>query len=364
MIVSEVAEILESLAPLDTAEDFDNVGLLVGDPTQDVKGILITLDTLEEVVDEAIDKKCNLIVSFHPIIFNGLKTLTGKTYVERVVTKAIKNDISIYALHTALDNSPEGVNAKLCEVLGLLDPKVLVPKASGLRKLATYLPKDQAAELLKALHEAGAGHIGDYSHCSFQLQGTGSFKPLEKAKPTIGTKGKLHREEETQIQIVFPTHKTGAVITALNDHHPYEEVAYEIYKMENTNRHLGMGMIGEFKEALSEKEFMGLVKTRLNTGGIRHSAFSGKPVKRVAVLGGSGAFAIASAKAKGADAYITADIKYHQFYEAEGQILLLDVGHYESEQFTKALIHDYLQKKIANFALLISESNTNPVYYY
>ncbi|MDH3699368.1 MAG: Nif3-like dinuclear metal center hexameric protein [Flavobacteriaceae bacterium] len=364
MIVSEVAEILESLAPLKTAEDFDNVGLLVGDLNQEVQGILITLDTLEEVVEEAIAKKCNLIISFHPIIFSGLKTLTGKTYVERVVAKAIKNDIAIYALHTALDNSPDGVNAKLCEVLGLIEPRILVPKASGLRKLVTYLPNDKAAELLQALYEAGAGHIGNYSHCSFQLQGTGSFKPLDKAKPTIGTKGKLHTEEETQIQVVFPAHKKGAVIAALNHHHPYEEIAYEIFEMENTNRYLGMGMIGEFKEALSEKEFMDLVKTRLNTGGIRHSAFLGNPVKRVAVLGGSGAFAIASAKAKGADAYITADIKYHQFYEAEGQILLLDVGHYESEQFTKAVIHDHLQKKIANFALLISESITNPVYYY
>ncbi len=364
MIIREIAEILETLAPLSTAEDFDNVGLLVGDPTQQVNGILVTLDTLESVVDEAIDKKCNLIISFHPIIFGGLKTLTGSTYVERVVMKAIKNDIAIYALHTALDNSPNGVNAKLCDVLGILDPKILIPKASGLRKLTTYVPKDKAPDLLQALFDAGAGHIGDYSHCSFQLQGTGSFKPLENAKPTLGTKGELHTEEETQIQVVLPTHKKGSVIAALYDHHPYEEVAYEIFEMENTNKHLGMGMIGEFKEALSETKFLDLVKTKLKTGGIRHSSLLGKRIKKVAVLGGSGAFAIASAKAQEADAFITADLKYHQFYEAEGQILLLDVGHYESEQFTKALIHDYLRKKIANFALLISESITNPVYYY
>ncbi|NND16773.1 MAG: Nif3-like dinuclear metal center hexameric protein [Eudoraea sp.] len=364
MIVKEVAEILEELAPLNTAEDFDNVGLLVGDPEQVVTGILVTLDTLEQVVDEAIEKKCNLIVSFHPIIFNGLKALTGRTYVERVVAKAIKNDIAIYALHTALDNSPAGVNAKLCEVLGVLNPEVLLPKSSGLRKLNTYVPKDHAAELLQALFDAGAGHIGNYSHCSFQLQGTGSFIPLDKAKPTRGTKGEMHSEEETQLQVVFPTHKKGSVIAALYNHHPYEEIAFEILEMENPNRHLGMGMIGKLQEELSEKAFLDLVKTTLKTGGIRHSALLGRPIKKVAVLGGSGAYAIAEAKAKGADAYITADIKYHQFYEAEGQILLLDVGHYESEQFTNALIHGYLQKKIANFAILISVSITNPVYYY
>ncbi|MBT8236410.1 MAG: Nif3-like dinuclear metal center hexameric protein [Bacteroidia bacterium] len=364
MIISEIAEILESLAPLNTAEDFDNVGLLVGDPKQQVNGILVTLDTLESVLDEALEKNCNLIISFHPIIFNGLKTLTGRTYVERVVMKAIKHDIAIYALHTALDNAPEGVNAKLCEVLGIVNPNILIPKASGLRKLTTYVPKDQAATLLQALFDAGAGHLGEYSHCSFQLVGTGSFKPLDKAKPTLGTKGKLHTEEETQIQVVLPTHKKGAVITALHDHHPYEEVAYEVFEMENTNRHLGMGMIGELKEALGEEQFLNHVKAKLKTGVIRHSSLLGRPVKKVAVLGGSGAFAISSAKSQGADAFITADVKYHQFYEAEDQILVLDVGHYESEQFTKALIHDNLRKKIANFAILISESITNPVYYY
>ena len=363
MIVREIAQILESLAPLATAEDFDNVGLLVGDEETEVTGVLITLDTLENVVDEAIAKNCNLIVSFHPILFKGLKRIGTKTYVERVVTKAIQNNIAIYAVHTALDNSNEGVNAAICERLGLQDTSILIPKPAGIKKLSTYVPASALGTLLEGLFEAGAGDIGKYSHCSFLLEGKGSFKPDPDAKPAVGAPGTLHTEDETQVQVVFPSHKEGAVIAALFRHHPYEEIAYEIFALQNTNRHVGMGMIGTLPE-IPEKAFINLVKEQFNTACIRHSALRDKSITKVAVLGGSGAFAIGAARAQKADVFITADLKYHNFFEAEGDILLMDIGHFESEQFTKQLLYDFLRKKIPNFAILLSESNTNPIYYY
>ena len=364
MIVREVAQILESLAPLATAEDFDNVGLLVGDAQTEVTGILVTLDTLENVVDEAIEKKCNLIISFHPILFKGLKKIGTKTYVERVVTKAIQNNIAIYALHTALDNSSEGVNKGICNQLGIKNPDILMPKPGGIKKLSTYVPHSDVDGVLEALFEAGAGEIGKYSHCSFLLEGKGSFKSDTSANPAVGSPGALHKEPETQIQVVFPAYQEAQVIGALLGKHPYEEIAYEIFSMENTNRHVGMGMIGDLDQAMDASGFLALVKKCFNAGCIRHSALPGKPIQKVAVLGGSGAFAIGAARAQKADAFITSDLKYHNFFEAEGDLLLMDIGHFESEQFTKPLLFDYLRKKIPNFAILLSESNTNPIYYF
>lgn len=364
MIVREVAQILESLAPLATAEDFDNVGLLVGDAETEVTGILVTLDTLESVVDEAVEKKCNLIISFHPILFKGLKKIGTGTYVERVVTKAIQNKIAIYAVHTALDNSSEGVNKGICEQLGIKNPSILIPQPGGIKKLSTYVPHSEVDGVLEGLFEAGAGEIGKYSHCSFLLEGKGSFISDTSASPAVGAPGRLHKEPETQIQVVFPTHRGSQVIGALIKQHPYEEIPYEIFSMENTNRHVGMGMFGDLEEAMEESDFLALVKNRFNAGCIRHSELTGKPIQKVAVLGGSGSFAIGAARAQKADAFITADLKYHNFFEAEGDLLLMDIGHFESEQFTKPLLFEYLRKKIPNFAILLSESNTNPIYYY
>jgi dinuclear metal center YbgI/SA1388 family protein len=364
MIVKEVAEILETLAPAAYAEDFDNVGLLVGNPETKVNGILITLDTLESVVGEALSKNCNLIVSFHPILFGGLKKITGATYVERTVMKALENGIAIYAIHTALDNAWQGVNAKLADVLGLQNRQILIPQPGNLRKLTTYVPEANAATLRDALFEAGAGHIGNYSHCSFAVGGSGSFKAGEGAVPAKGSIGKVHYENEVQLQLVYPRDLEKKVLGALLESHPYEEVAYEILPLENNHPRIGMGMIGFLEEATAEEEFLAMVKDRLGVPVIRHSVFLRKKVRKIAVLGGSGAFAIARAKAAGADVLLTSDIKYHQFFEAENQLLLLDVGHFESEQFTKNLLLDYLTKKIPNFAISLSESITNPINYY
>jgi dinuclear metal center YbgI/SA1388 family protein len=364
MILKEVTDILEELAPPGYAEDFDNVGLLVGDFHTELSGILVTLDTLESVVEEALEKKCNLIVSFHPIIFKGLKKLTGQTYVERIVRKAIQNNIAIYSIHTALDNAPAGVNAKICEVLGIKNPRILIPKKGTIRKLTTYVPIADSDKLKAALFAAGAGNIGNYSNCSFTVEGKGSYRAGDNANPAKGKRGEVHYENETEINITFAAHKESAILNALFKHHPYEEVAYEVYALENANQHLGMGMIGELEEALTETDFLTLLKERMKASCIRHSALLGEKVKKIAVLGGSGAFAIGPAKAAGADVLVTSDVKYHQFYEAGQKMVIADIGHYESEQFTKNLLADYLIKKMPNFAISLSESKTNPIKYF
>ena len=363
MIIKDVIAHLEEFAPTAYAEDFDNTGLLVGDPDTTVTGILITLDTLEAVVDEAIEKHCNLIVSFHPIIFSGLKKITGRNYVERVVIKAIRHQIAIYAIHTALDNAFEGVNARICEVLGLQHREILIPQQGTVKKLTTYVPENDAHHLKKMLFNAGAGTIGNYDHCSFSTEGTGTFRGNEYANPVIGERGKIQLEPETQLHITYPKHKAQHILNALFTHHPYEEVAYEIHTLENPNQHIGMGMTGTLEIAMDEIDFLYFVKERMRVSCIRHSRFLQKKVQKVAVLGGSGAFAIPDAKRSGADVFITSDVKYHQFFQAENSIVIADIGHYETEQFTKNLLFDYLTKKIPNFAVVLSECNTNPIKY-
>ncbi|MDF0715554.1 Nif3-like dinuclear metal center hexameric protein [Muricauda sp. 334s03] len=363
MTVNKIAKTLEELAPLEHAESFDNVGLLVGDPNMKVKGVLVTLDTLENVMDEAIEKKCNLIVSFHPIIFKGLKKLTGSNYVERVVLKAITNNIAIYSMHTALDNSKIGVNAKICDVLGLKNPEILIPRTKSIKKLTTYAPNATAENIKMALFAAGAGEIGKYSNCSYSLEGVGSFKAEDGANPAVGKVGEVHFEKETMINVIYSFEKEKPILKALFDAHPYEEVAYEVLTLENTNQDLGMGMVGHLDIEMEEKEFLLMVKERMKASTVRHSELLGRKVSKVAVLGGSGAFAIGAAKKAGADILVTADLKYHDFYQAENQLVIADIGHFETEQFTKDLLVDYLTKKIPNFAVSLSESITNPIKY-
>ncbi len=364
MIIQDVINHLEMLAPQAYAEDFDNTGLLVGNSQNKLSGVLVTLDTLESVIDEAIETKCNLIVSFHPIIFKGLKKLTGKTYVERVVLKAIQNNISIYAIHTALDNAKLGVNDIICDQLGLKNRHILIPQSQTIKKLTTYAPIAEAEALRQALFVSGAGSIGNYDECSFNVNGTGTYKGNESSNPVKGHKHKQHQEPETQISVTYAKHLESKVLKTLFKNHSYEEIAYEIVTLENTNQNIGMGMIGEFKEALSEIEFLNLLKTNMDTESVRHSKLLNKSVKKVAVLGGSGSFAISAAISAGADVFVTADLKYHDFFQAENNIVLTDIGHYESEQFTKSFLVAYLTKKITNFAVVLSENNTNPVKYF
>ncbi|WP_333810434.1 Nif3-like dinuclear metal center hexameric protein [Flavobacterium sp.] len=364
MKLSNILSVLEEMAPLGYAEDFDNVGLLVGNPNQEISGVLVCHDALESVIDEAISKNCNLVVCFHPILFSGIKKITGKNYVERAILKAIKNDIAIYAVHTALDNHQKGVNKIFCDALGLKNSKVLIPKENYIQKLVTYTIPENVEKLRNALFDAGAGTIGNYEDCSFNSKGIGTYMGNENSNPEIGERFEFVENEEIKIEMTFEKHLQGKILKALFKNHVYEEVAYEIYQLENQHQNIGLGRVGEFEHPLSETEFLKLVKDKLQCGGIRHSAFTGKLIKKVAVLGGSGSFAIKNAITSGADAYLTADLKYHQFYEAENQLLLADIGHFESERFTKNYIVDFLKEKITNFAIILSEENTNPVKYF
>lgn len=363
MIIQDVINYLEELSPLAYAEDFDNVGLLVGHKSTQITGILVTLDTLETVVDEAIENNCNLIVSFHPIIFKGLKKLTGANYVERVVIKAIKNNIAIFAMHTALDNAPQGVNDMICKKIGLINTRILIPQTGTIKKLTTYAPKDEAEKLREALFNAGAGSIGNYNECSFNIEGIGTFNGNINSNPTKRKKGSLHFEPEIQISVIYTKHLEAKILQTLFKVHSYDEVAYEITTLENKNQHIGMGMIGEFKTPMEETSFLNHIKSKMKTKCIKHSALLCKPIHKVAVLGGSGSFAINEAKAAKADAFITADLKYHDFFRAENSIILTDIGHYESEQYTKNGLVAFLTKKMPNFAVVLSKTNTNPVKY-
>ncbi len=370
MKISEFITILEEMSPLSYAEDFDNVGLLVGNVNEIVTGVLICHDALESVIDEAIAKKCNLVVCFHPIIFSGLKKITGKNYVERSILKAIKNDIAIFAVHTALDNHQDGVNKIFCNALGLVNTKILIPKQHFIKKLVTYTVSKNAEKLRNALYDAGAGKIGNYDNCSFNSDGFSTYKGNESSNPTVGTKGELTFTNEIKIEITFEKHLETKILKALFENHVYEEVAYEIYNLENQHQNIGLGMIGELETEMDETDFLEFVKQKMIANGIRHSQFLNKKIKKIAVLGGSGSFAISKAIAMGADAFLTADLKYHQFYEAENKLLLADIGHFESERYTKNYIFDYLNKKIINFAnsnlinkIYLSQENTNPVYY-
>ena len=363
MKIKDIFPILEEMAPLAYAEDFDNVGLLVGNPKNEATGILVCHDALESVIDEAITKNCNLVVCFHPILFSGLKKITGATYVERAIIKAIKNDIAIYAVHTALDNHPDGVNKIFCDALGLKNTKILIPKENYIRKLVTYTIPENADEVRNALFNAGAGSIGNYDNCSFNSKGIGTYMGNEHSNPEIGERFEFVQGDEIKIEVTFEKHLESNILKALFQSHTYEEVAYEIYDLKNQHQYIGLGMIGELETPMNEKEFLVWVKDTMQAGGIRHSQLLQKPIQKVAVLGGAGSFAIKNAIQAGADAFLTADLKYHQFYEAENQLLLADIGHFESERYTKNYIVDFLRKKILNFAIIFSEENTNPVKY-
>lgn len=363
MKIKEVISYLEELAPVAFQEDYDNSGLIVGDSNDLVTAALVTLDVTEEVVDEAIAKGANLIVAHHPIVFRGLKKLNGKNYVERTVIKAIKNDIAIYAIHTNLDNVENGVNYKIAEKLNLKDLRILSSKKHTLLKLDVFVPVAYVGDLLAALHQAGAGDIGNYSDCSFKSSGMGSFRPGKEANPHTGQRGALEEVEELKVEVILPVHLKNRVLDAMRSAHPYEEVAYYLYQIENLNQSVGAGVVGFLREDMTQDEFLKHLKTSMNLNVIKFTAVS-KNIKKVAVCGGSGSFLLHQAKAKGADAFVTADFKYHEFFDSEKTILIADIGHFESEIFTKELLKDLISNKFTNFATYFSEVNTNPVNYY
>lgn len=362
--IKDIISVLENIAPRGYQESYDNAGLITGSNDQEVKGILISLDCIESVLDEAIHKGCNLIIAHHPIVFKGLKQLNGKNYVERTIIKAIKNDIAIYAIHTNLDNVSNGVNAKIAQKIGLQDTRILAPKSNTLHKIEVYIPTSDTSKVLEALHEVGAGSVGLYSHCSFTVTGTGTFRPNSGAQPTIGQVGKQETVEENKVELIFPSVLEGQLIAALKRTHPYEEVAYYVQEIKNTNADVGSGMIGVLPEEKSPEEFLAYLKERMELKVIRYTPVDNKTIKKVAICGGAGSFLLSNAKSESADAFVTADFKYHEFFDAEGKIMIADIGHYESEVFTKELIDGFIREKFANIASYLSEVDTNPVKYF
>lgn len=362
--IQDLSDYLETLAPLSYQEAYDNAGLLVGDPQAGVRGVLVSLDCTEAVIAEAIANDCNVVLAHHPIVFKGLKRLTGKNYVERAVILAIKHDVALYAIHTNLDSVRGGVNWKIAERLGLRDVRVLVPKRQVLLKLVAFVPLEATQRVLDALYAAGAGQIGDYKNCSFRTEGTGTFRPTGGANPTVGAVGRDEEVPEHRVEIVLPAPLEGRVLAALRAAHPYEEVAYYLQRLENENQEVGAGAIGVLAQPLTEPDFLAHLKTSMQLSLIRHTALRNRMVEKVAVCGGAGSFLLGDALRQGADAFVTADYKYHEFFDAEGRTIICDIGHYESEVFTKDLLRDELMKKFTNFAVKLSETPTNPVNYY
>lgn len=364
MQIKELVNYLNTAIPNGLQEEYDNSGLLVGNTNNELSGVLVTVDVTEEVIDEALDKEANFILAHHPLIFSGLKSLTGKDHVERCVIKALKNDVAIYAAHTNLDNLKNSFNFMMADRLGLKNQQILRPRQNDLVKLVFFVPHDHAGQVRKAVFEAGAGVIGDYDQCSYNLDGQGTFRPGEGSDPHSGKKGEMHFEEETRVATFFPSYKTGQVIEAMNEAHPYEEVVYDLYPLKNEDKDNGAGVIGTLNEEMPEKDFLDLVKNQLKTECIRHTKFLYSFVSRVAIAGGSGSFLLNDAIAQKADIFISADFKYHNFFEADEKILIADIGHFESEQVSKEFFYELLTKKFHNFATHLSEVNTNPVNYY
>ncbi|MBN2237073.1 MAG: Nif3-like dinuclear metal center hexameric protein [Bacteroidales bacterium] len=363
MTLQNLCDSLELLAPLSLQESYDNSGLLIGHRKKPIQKALVSLDVTEEIMEEALEIRADVIIAHHPLIFKSVKKLTGANSVERIIEIALKNDIAIYAIHTNLDNVFEGVNQVFAQQLDLENLQILVPKPATLKKLITFVPPDHLNDLQNALFEVGAGKIGNYDRCSFVSEGKGSFRALEGSNPFVGEKNQLHHENETRLELVFPAYLQSNIINCLLNNHPYEEPAFDILALENEWTKTGAGMIGTLKNPMDAMDFLRFVKEKMATSCIKHSPLLEKPIHKVALCGGSGSFLIGAAKAARADIFISGDIKYHEFFEAENKLLIVDIGHHESEQLTKQLLVDYLNKKFPNFAVQISRRNTNVVNY-
>jgi len=363
MLLKEIIGVFGKAAPFALQESYDNSGLQSGNPDMEISAGLICLDVTEEVLEEAIKLKANLIISHHPLIFSGIKSLTGRNATERIIIKAIKNDVAILSVHTNFDSISSGVSRRICDQLGLKNPKILDPIKNNLIKLAFYVPVSHADEVRNVVFEAGAGVIGNYDMCSFNIVGEGSFRGDANTNPFVGVKGEFHIEKEVRVEMVMPSAISEQVVSALIKAHPYEEVAYDLYPLSNANPFCGLGMIGELPTEMNEMDFLQLLKEKFNAKCIRHTSLLQRAIKKVAVCGGSGSTLLSKALASGADVFVSGDFKYHQFFEAENKILIADIGHYESEQFTKELFYELLIKNYPKFALYLSAVNTNPINY-
>ena len=364
MRIYDILSYLESKFPITSQASFDNCGLLVGDNQATLQGTLICLDCTEEVIDEAISLGCNLIVAHHPLIFKGIKKLTGANYVERTLLKAIRSNISIYALHTNLDHALEGVNAEIARRIGLVNYRILDPQPNVLAKLSVFVPLSHIEPVRLSVFAAGGGTMGNYDSCSFSTLGEGTFRPLEKSVPFTGETGMLSQVSEQKLEFIVSTHQLQDVLKAMVQVHPYEEVAYDVVSLQNKNHYEGSGMIGELPSSMDCIAFLDQLKQTFKCGAIRHTELLTKEIKTVAFCGGSGSFLLSKAIRQKADIFITGDFKYHEFFDSDKQIVIADIGHYESEQFTSDLIYRILTEKFVNFAFNVTKVNTNPINYF
>lgn len=362
--VKDICNILDAFAPPVYQESYDNAGLLVGNPQMELTGVVFSLDITEAVIDDCISKKANMIVAHHPIIFKGLKRLTGTDYVQRTVLKAIKHNIALYASHTNLDSVVGGVNYKICEKLQLKDVTILSEKQNDLLKLVTFAPSNYVKQIHKALFDAGCGHIGAYDSCSFNMEGKGTFRALEGTNPFVGEVDELHEEKEMRIEVVLPVHLQYKALSVLKKAHPYEEVAYDIYALQNTNPTVGLGCVGVLEKAMPVEEFLSMTKDVFRLKVIKHTELCKKQIQKVAVCGGSGSFLLKEAIASGADIFVSGDFKYHEYFDADNRIIIADIGHYESEYCSIEIFNELITKKIPNFATYFTDVNTNPINYF
>ena len=362
--VQDVVNFLQELAPFQLQESYDNSGLIAGDPGDEVRGILVSLDCTEEILAEAVEKGYNVVVTHHPILFKPIKSLTGKNYVERTIIQAIRQRINLIAVHTNLDKVIHGVNARIAQKLGLNNLRILSPEKGSLLKLVTFVPESHQGQVLNALHGAGAGNIGQYDHCSFVSTGTGTFRPLDNANPFLGKKGQLEQAQEARIEVILPKYLKSAVLEALKTSHPYEEVAYYLQELENLNQDIGSGMVGDLPKPMEHLDFLKMLKINMKCSSIRHTKSIGPTVSKVAICGGSGSFLLQEAIRSGAEVFVSADFKYHEFFDSDGKIMIADIGHYESEQFTGELLTEVLTQKFTTFASIFSKIVTNPISYF
>lgn len=363
MKILDVIKYLDQLIPAGYQESYDNCGLQVGDTSAEITGALISLDLTEAVVDEAVETRSNLIVTHHPFIFGGLKHIDADSPAGRIIYKLIRNGIAVYSAHTSLDKLSNGVSAQLAKRLGLCNLRILAPDSDSLKQLVVYCPKEQSQQLKDALYAAGAGNIGNYRHCSYSVNGTGTFEPLQGANPFVGTVGSETYTSEERIEMVYPKAFENKIVSALKANHPYETPAYSLIPLSNANPDVGLGIVGELPEDVEIETFIETVKQTVGIPVVRHSELCRKKVRTVALCGGAGAEFIGTAVAQNADIYLTSDIKYHDFQKATGHIVLADIGHYESEQFAKEFFYDKLSEKFRIFAIRIAKTETNFVGY-
>ena len=359
MIIEELTTFIEDKFPLSQQESYDNCGLIVGDPKKTVKKVLLALDCTEQVIKEAKLKKADVIITHHPLMFSSINKLTANDYEGSLIIKLIKSDIALYAVHTNLDNSINGINKYLALKLGLKNLQILVGKEKTFKKIITFVPKAYSQKVITALSAAKAGNIGLYSHCAFVTEGSGCFKPEKGAKPFLGELSKINQVEEVKLEMVFASENQKMIENSLKKAHPYEQPAFDIIELANPNPDIGAGIYGDLPAQINTAEFLKLVKTKLNLSYIRQSNSAKKFISKVAICSGAGFFVFEQAKRLNVDALVTSEIKHHEFLAAENNILLCDIDHHEGE-IAAVNILDQILQKLENIDTLISKHNLSP----